>query len=72
MQQMKAISNNIFKICFIVFKFFNYLSAFRVFFLRSVKDLVPKYLTELNCINDDLSKELVSRFKTLNYMLERM
>jgi hypothetical protein len=41
-------------------------------FLRSVKDLIPKYQTELNAINDDLSKELISRFKTINYMLERM
>ena len=29
-------------------------------------------MNELNSINDDLSKELISRFKTLNYMLERM
>ncbi len=33
---------------------------------------MPKYMTELNTINDDLSKELISKFKTLNYMLERM
>ena len=44
----------------------------RALFLRSVKDLMPKYLTELNAINDDLSKELMSRFKTVNYMIERM
>ena len=41
-------------------------------FLKSVKDLIPKYLTELNGINDDLSHELINRFKTLSYMLERM
>jgi hypothetical protein len=33
---------------------------------------MPKYLTELNGINDDLSRDLISRMKTLNYMLERM
>lgn len=45
---------------------------YRMFFIRSVKDLIPKYLTELNSINDDLSKELIHRFKTVNYILERM
>ncbi len=40
--------------------------------MRAVKDLIPKYMNELNAISDDLSKELISRFKTLNYMLERM
>jgi hypothetical protein len=46
--------------------------SFRYLFVRSVKDLIPKYLTELNAINDDLSQELISRFKTVSYMLERM
>lgn len=44
----------------------------KIYFLRTVKDLIPKYMTELNSINDELSKELISKFKTLNYMLERM
>jgi len=44
----------------------------KIMFVRSVKDLIPKYLTELNAINDELSKELITRFKTLSYILERM
>ncbi len=48
------------------------MTKLRVYFLRTVKDLIPKYMTELNSINDELSKELISKFKTLNYMLERM
>jgi hypothetical protein len=41
-------------------------------FLKCVRDLIPRYLTELNGINDDLAAELIQRFKTLSYMLERM
>jgi hypothetical protein len=37
-----------------------------------MKDLIPRFLTELNGIGDDLSAELINRFKTLSYMLERM
>ncbi|CAF1048882.1 unnamed protein product, partial [Brachionus calyciflorus] len=44
----------------------------KVFFLRTVKDLIPKYLTELYGINDDLSKELINGFKSLNCIIERM
>ena len=41
-------------------------------FLRVVKDLLPKYMNELNRINDDLARELSSKFRTITYMIERM
>ena len=71
MQQTKATSIKI-----VLLFFFNFIilknKIKRIYFLRAVKDLIPKYMNELNAISDDLSKELISRFKTLNYMLERM
>lgn len=41
-------------------------------FLRVVKDLLPKYTNELNRINDELARELSSKFRTITYMIERM
>ena len=44
----------------------------KLVFLHSTRDLIPKYLTELNGINDELSAELINRMKTLSYMLDRL